>query len=247
MYIGSHYGGIHDNYLGSGKRILQAIKKYGKDNFTKEILEIQPSKQLLLERENYWLNKLKCATDSRYYNMTNTAGGGCFLDGKTEKERQKIINESIQRLRKWHNSLSLTNKLKERKKLSKIVKKWWKKMSCEEKKEWCEKRILRQKEIWNNKSIAEKTAITQKRSQGQLKRWKNMSKEEKGLRGKKISQILKAVHKNRTPEQRALIAKRRSKMMIGTKICNDGVKNYRKTLEQIKLLGYKIGKVTQQS
>jgi hypothetical protein len=58
-YIGSHYGKTDDEYLGSGLLISRAIKKYGKENFKKEILEIQSNKQLMLERESYWLNKYK--------------------------------------------------------------------------------------------------------------------------------------------------------------------------------------------
>ena len=40
IYIGQHQTyRKYDYYLGSGKYILKAIKKYGKENFTKEILE----------------------------------------------------------------------------------------------------------------------------------------------------------------------------------------------------------------
>ena len=52
FYIGMHSTtNIDDGYLGSGKRIKAEIKKYGKQNFVREILEHLPSRDALCERE----------------------------------------------------------------------------------------------------------------------------------------------------------------------------------------------------
>ncbi len=54
---GMKYCGIHktkninDKYLGSGTTFINAIKKYGKENFKREILEFCNSYDELLERE----------------------------------------------------------------------------------------------------------------------------------------------------------------------------------------------------
>ena len=39
-YIGKHHGELNDSYLGSGIILQRAIKKYGKQNFKREILYI---------------------------------------------------------------------------------------------------------------------------------------------------------------------------------------------------------------
>jgi len=62
-------------YLGSGISLKKAIKKYGKENFKKEILEYCESKQELWKREEYWLNKFNVKNDSNFYNRTNKAFG----------------------------------------------------------------------------------------------------------------------------------------------------------------------------
>lgn len=46
IYIGIHKTkNLNDGYLGSGKLLLRAIKKYGKDNFSREILAYFDSEQ----------------------------------------------------------------------------------------------------------------------------------------------------------------------------------------------------------
>ena len=53
IYIGKHSSqDLYDNYMGSGKYIRRAIKKYGIENFEKEILFILDS-----EEEAYKIEK----------------------------------------------------------------------------------------------------------------------------------------------------------------------------------------------
>ena len=63
------------NYLGGGRALKDAIKKYGKKNFKKEILEYCNSKEELLEREAYWLKFYNVVEDSNFYNMTLSSKG----------------------------------------------------------------------------------------------------------------------------------------------------------------------------
>lgn len=93
MYIGSD---SKDNpkYLGSGKLLQRAITKYGKDKFIKETIEIVEDRNLLKEREEYWLRKLNCAESDDYYNIVSNYLGGktssCFEKGFTPWNAGKI-------------------------------------------------------------------------------------------------------------------------------------------------------------
>lgn len=57
FYIGIHSTRIlEDGYLGSGKRLQFEIKKYGKENFKREILEYFENRKTLLEKEEQIVN-----------------------------------------------------------------------------------------------------------------------------------------------------------------------------------------------
>lgn len=48
---------LEDGYIGSGKRLWYSIKKYGKENFKLEIVEMLPDRSLLKEREKKLVNE----------------------------------------------------------------------------------------------------------------------------------------------------------------------------------------------
>ena len=62
------------SYLGSGKVLKQAIQKYGKENFKKEILEYCTDLEHLDEREIYWIDKYNALEEG--YNLTEGGTGG---------------------------------------------------------------------------------------------------------------------------------------------------------------------------
>jgi group I intron endonuclease len=61
-----------NSYLGSGTWICNVIKKYGKENFRKEILE-HCSLEELNDKEQYWIKELDSMNPGIGYNLT--AGG----------------------------------------------------------------------------------------------------------------------------------------------------------------------------
>jgi group I intron endonuclease len=70
IYIGKDK---HDNpkYLGSGKRLNSAIRKYGQESFLKEIIEYCNSEKHMSEREKYWISYYREKT-----RLTNYLNGG---------------------------------------------------------------------------------------------------------------------------------------------------------------------------
>ena len=58
FYVGMHSAfNLDDGYLGSGKRLWYSIKKYGKENHKKEILEFCKDRNELIKREEEIVNE----------------------------------------------------------------------------------------------------------------------------------------------------------------------------------------------
>lgn len=85
-YLGSHKGKIDDNYIGSGIVFRNAIKKYGIDNFERNIIEIIKNPEEIQLREQYWLDYYNVAKNQEFYNISGSASGGRTMEGKTENE-----------------------------------------------------------------------------------------------------------------------------------------------------------------
>ena len=88
------------DYFGSGKLLNSAIKKYGKQNFKKEILEICDSISSLNECEKYWIKKLNAQNKEIGYNiMDGGDGGDTFKDNPNIAEiKEKITLGQIGRV-----------------------------------------------------------------------------------------------------------------------------------------------------
>lgn len=75
-YIGMHITtNIDDGYLGSGRRIKAEIKKYGRENFSRVILEELPTKTSLVSREAQLVNE-ELRADPLCLNLKNGGEGG---------------------------------------------------------------------------------------------------------------------------------------------------------------------------
>lgn len=94
-YIGKrkHRNPPKDGYMGSGKQIIAAIQKYGKENFSKEILEIVASDQEAAEIEAR-LVPPSILDDPLCYNMRRGGFGGWE---HINRDPRRLNHEAIRR------------------------------------------------------------------------------------------------------------------------------------------------------
>jgi group I intron endonuclease len=94
-------------YLGSGKIFKKAIKKYGKENFKKEILEECYSEEQLNEREKFWIKTLNTIIPNGYNICAGGEGGDNFTNNPDKEEIRKKISEHRKGKAKGeHNAMS---------------------------------------------------------------------------------------------------------------------------------------------
>ena len=101
-YIGMCKNTHEKNYLGSGKLLKSAIKKYGKENFERVILQECQNFEELSKSEEYWIKKYNAVEDNTFYNLTSGGFGGNsdYLKeywNKFTKEERKICRQWIKR------------------------------------------------------------------------------------------------------------------------------------------------------
>jgi len=81
-------GNYHHN-----PHLQKAWNKYGEKAFTIEILEEVKDQCLLIEREQYWIDKTKCYEPDKGYNISPTAGG--TYGYKYTEEQKKHCSEWV--------------------------------------------------------------------------------------------------------------------------------------------------------
>lgn len=98
IYIGQHKAKQFEpnRYIGGGKLLAKAIAKYGKNNFKNELIEWAESREILSEREIFWINFYDATNPNIGYNIHEGGFGGC--DTMSEETRQKISNSSKERV-----------------------------------------------------------------------------------------------------------------------------------------------------
>lgn len=93
-YIGAHSTeSLDDGYLGSGEQIKDAVKKYGKGAFVREILEQFETREAAFSREAEIVTE-EFVKDGQNYNM---CPGGLGATVKTDEFRKRVSAKLIGR------------------------------------------------------------------------------------------------------------------------------------------------------
>lgn len=126
ILTGKYYYGMHstsnldDGYIGSGKRIRYSIRKYGKINHIREIIEFCNNRNELKKREEEIINLNEIAKDDCINILIGGNGGGIITDEYREKSMlvRKILREND---KKWkeNNSKNISNGLRQAYKIGK--------------------------------------------------------------------------------------------------------------------------------
>jgi transcriptional regulator CtsR len=110
-YIGMHSThNMSDGYIGSGKKLWYSIKKYGKENFKCEILEMLPDRNYLKKREKELVNE-STIKDELCMNL-QLGGGGGFIN--EEHARKCQLAGGVAHKEKMKNDKSYRDKVIDR-------------------------------------------------------------------------------------------------------------------------------------
>lgn len=82
-----------ENYLGSGKFLLESIAKHGRDNFRRVIICEADSREELCELESYFIKKFDAVESRDFYNIADGGYATRGFTGKTHSpERNSLLS-----------------------------------------------------------------------------------------------------------------------------------------------------------
>lgn len=101
IYIGKSLKN-ESSYLGSGLKLTAALKKYGRNNFQKEIIE-ECDYESLNQKEIYWISFYNSTDDKIGYNVSIGGDGGSHYWSSLTEDQKKEHNNKISLSKKGKN------------------------------------------------------------------------------------------------------------------------------------------------
>lgn len=148
VYIGRHlvrskvYEAESDSYYGSGVYIKRALKKYGKINFKKEVLEYLETREDADVRERYWIQYYNSTDSDIGYNLSK--GGTGFDAESSQYARSRMTDEQkhlrAEKTKQTYQDPTIRNRVSEK------SKRQWAEKSVEQREEITRK----MKEYWKS-------------------------------------------------------------------------------------------------
>jgi hypothetical protein len=98
IYVGAHSGTTDDDYMGSGKGIKAAIRKYGREHFSKQILYECMSVEEMFQRESEIVNTAFVNRPDTY----NRVVGGRYPYAFDEATKRRRISAALKGRPAWN-------------------------------------------------------------------------------------------------------------------------------------------------
>ncbi len=204
VYIGKSTKPYNENYLGSGKLLIKAVKKYGVKNFFVEVIDTADNLKDLNDKEKYWILLYK---NNSYNIAEGGTGGDTMSNHPNKKEHYKKIGEKVSKKLTGH-LVSDSSKLKQ----SKSHTGWFNRLTEIEKNEYRDKISKKMKELYKNghhskgKKLSDdhknKLSIAAKKNKFGGDTFSTFSLEKKNIIRKKITKsLLGRVVSNETREK----------------------------------------------
>ena len=118
-YIGAHKtNDINDGYMGSGTYLNRAIKKYGVENFNKEILHIFDNPEAMYAKEAEIVNEDYLMNENTYNMKVGGFGGWDYVNSNLTKSQLSLRGKKARSFSKGSLGLSKTEEHKLKIKIS---------------------------------------------------------------------------------------------------------------------------------
>lgn len=94
IYIGQHRASQYDTkYIGSGKLLKRAIKKYGKESFDNYVIDTAENQKELDNKEVYYIKKYNSTDIKIGYNIVKGGNGGNVISSLPKESYDELIKK----------------------------------------------------------------------------------------------------------------------------------------------------------